>query len=119
MKRGMKKLLLAIPLALLGATPAAATQGITCRTASGPPIELSLVFGAAPSILQPQLTVGGRRVPVMVGQSWIEDPEIRVDLYDPQLLRQELRLKVRRTGSAFDGSVWRGGQQRWIRCREA
>jgi hypothetical protein len=115
----MKKLLLLLPLALAAATPAAATQGLTCRTASGPPIELSLVLGAPPSVLSPQLRVAGRRVPVVIGQSWIEEPEIRVDLYDPQLLRHELRLKVRRNGRMFDGSVWRAGQRRWVRCRES
>ena len=113
-----KLILLAAPVALLTASPAAATQGMTCRTASGSPIVLSLVLGATPSVLSPQLTIGGRRVPVVIAQSWIEDPEIRVDLYDPNLLRHELRLKVRRNGPVFDGSVWRGGQRRWVRCRE-
>jgi hypothetical protein len=115
----MKRLFILLPLVLAGASPAAATQGLTCRTASGPPIELSLVLGATPSVLSPQLRVAGRSVPVIVGQSWIEQPEIRVDLYDPQLVRHELRLKVRRNGSVFDGSVWRGGRRRWIRCRES
>ncbi|MFC7537315.1 hypothetical protein ACFQPG_08040 [Sphingomonas sp. GCM10030256] len=114
-----KLMFVAGPLALVAATPAAATQGMTCRTASGPLLELSLVFGARPSVMHPQLVIAGRRLPVVVAQSWIEDPEIRVDLYDPQLLRHELRLKVRRNGFLFDGSVWRGGQRRWVRCRES
>jgi hypothetical protein len=115
----MKKLLLVFPFVLATATPAAATQGLTCRTAGGPPIELSLVLGAPPSILSPHLRVAGRQVPVVIGQSWIEQTEIRVDLYDPQRLRLELRLKVRRNGWAYDGSAWHGGQRRWVRCRES
>ena len=115
----MKKLALLAPLTVLVATPAAATQGMTCRTASGVPLELSLVFGAWPSVMQPNLRIAGRRIPVVVAQSWLEGPEVRVDLYDPNLLRHELRLKVRRNGPVLDGSVWRGGQRRWVRCRES
>ena len=33
-------------------------------------------------------------------------------------MRRELILKTRRNGAFYDGSLWRGGKRRWVRCRE-
>lgn len=109
----------AAALAVLVAAPASATQGLSCRTASGPRLELHLVLGARPSVLQPRLAIGGRRIPVVFGQHWMDGRDFWLDLYDPQLTKRELRLKVRRAGFAWDGSVWAGGTRRWVRCRES
>ena len=80
---------------------------------------MSIVFGAMSLALQPRLTVSGRPVLVVVAQSWLEDPEFRFDLTDPQAQRRELRIKVRRNGQVFDGSAWRNGRRHWVRCRES
>ena len=61
----------------------------------------------------------GRPVPVVIAQSWLEDPEFRFDLNDPQARQRELRIKVRRNGHVFDGSAWRHGRRHWVRCRES
>jgi hypothetical protein len=114
----MKKLFVALPLALFGTTQAAATQGMTCRTSGAPRIEMSVLFGAASAVLRPRLTVGGRNVPVVMAQSWLDDPEFRFDLTDPQARQRELRIKARRNGNVFDGSAWRDGKRHWVRCRE-
>jgi hypothetical protein len=34
-------------------------------------------------------------------------------------MRRELILKARRNGPYYDGSAWRGGRRRWVRCRES
>ena len=117
----MNRLLLALPLALIAVTPAHATSGLFCSTAGADPIELQLVIGhaALPTVVQARLRHGERDVPVTVAQSWLEPNEVRVDLTDPEAARHELRLRVRARGDAYDGSLWRLGKRRWVRCRES
>jgi hypothetical protein len=114
---------LAVPAALLLALamPANATGGLACSTAGARPISVALVIShtAVPSIVSARLTDAGRQVPVAVAQSWLEPNEIRLDLTDKNAVRHELRLRVRVKGDHYDGSIWRNGQRRWVRCREA
>lgn len=106
--------------AFVFAEPASATQGLTCRTAGGSPVELSLVLGAPPAVLLPRLTIGGRLVEVVVSQSWIDGSNLWVDLAKPgQISGRELRMKVQRKAYLFEGSIWHGGRRRWVRCRES
>ena len=60
----------------------------------------------------------GRDVPVVTAQSWLDSSEIRLDLVDRNAMRHEARLRATRKGDTYDGSVWRGGTRRWVRCRE-
>ncbi len=115
----MKRLLLAIPLAV-AATPADATGGLVCRTAGPQPIEAYLVIShtAVSSVVSARLADKGSTVPVTVAQSWLEPAEIRLDLVDPNAIRHELRLRARKNGAAYDGSLWRSGNRHWVRCRE-
>jgi hypothetical protein len=55
---------------------------------------------------------------VSVAQSWLEPKEVRLDLTDKQALRHEARLLVQANGRVYDGSLWRSGKRRWVRCRE-
>ena len=116
----MKKLMLVAPLLLLVATPAHATGGLICRTAGANPIELALVIShtAVPSVVSARLTDNGRGVAVRVAQSWLERSEVRIDLTDPNAIRHELRLRAKLNGRVYDGSLWRNGVRRWVRCRE-
>ena len=116
----MKKLLLAIVPALFAASPAHATGSLICTTAGAKPIEVQLVFGHSrfSSVFQGRLNDNGRDVAVTVAQAWSEPNDIRVDLADPNVERHELRLRVRRKGDTYDGSIWRHGKRRWIRCEE-
>ena len=116
----MPQYLVALPLLLVAATPAAATGGLVCRTAGPKPTEVSLVTGhaAVASIVSAQLSDGGRAVPVRIAQAWLDASLLRLDLVDPSAGRHELRLSARLNGRTFDGTLWRGGTARWVRCRE-
>ena len=115
----MKKLLLSLPL-VFAATPAFATGGLVCQTAGPRPIEVAAVIShtAVSSVVSARLTDNGRAIPVAVAQSWLEPNEFRLDLTDRNAVRHELRLRVKSRGSSYDGSLWRGGERRWVRCRE-
>jgi len=114
------KLLPLAPIALFLATPAHATGGLICRTAGTNVVELALVVShtAVPAIVSARMTDRGRDVPVVTAQSWLEDREVRIDLVDRNAQRHEARVRAVRRGNAYDGSLWRNGQRRWIRCRE-
>jgi len=117
----MKKFLV-IPLIMFAAaTPAHATGGLICRTTGARPVEVALVIShtAVSAIVSARLSENRRDVPVTLAQSWLEPNEVRVDLTDKNAARHELRLRAKRNGAAYDGSIWRGGQRRWIRCRES
>jgi len=107
--------------AALASTPAFATGGLVCRTAGARSIEAALVIShtAVSSVVSARLMDNGREVPVAVAQSWLEPNEVRVDLTDRNAVRHELRLRAKRNGSFYDGSIWRWGQRRWVRCRES
>ena len=117
----MKRLLLfASSIAVGVAAPAHASGGLACRTAGARPIDLRLVIShtAVSAVVSARMVDSGREVPVALAQSWIEPGEIRVDLTDRNAQRHELRLRARKNGLAYDGSVWRGGKRHWVRCRE-
>lgn len=115
----MRRVILFAALAAASA-PAAATGGLVCRTADARPIDVSLVIGhtAVPSVVSARLRDGGAAVPVQVAQAWLEANEFRLDLVDPNAVRHELRLRAKRNGRTYDGTLWRGGKARWVRCRE-
>lgn len=102
------------------AAPANATGGLVCQTAGPRPISLALVIGhaAVASVVAANLTDNGHTVVVALAQAWLEPSEVRVDLTDRNAMRHELRLRARRNGNTYDGSLWRAGIRRWVRCRE-
>jgi hypothetical protein len=119
--RAMNKLLITAAAAtLFAAAPAHATGGLICRTAGARPLQLALVIShtAVSAVVSARLTDNGREVPVALAQSWLEPNEVRVDLTDRNAMRHELRLRAKRNGAYYDGSVWRASKRRWIRCRE-
>jgi hypothetical protein len=108
-------------LSLVASTPAFATGGLLCRTAGAQPVELALEIShtAVPRAVSARLTDNGREVPVSVAQSWLDPAEFRIDLTDRNAIRHELRLRATANGRFYDGSLWRGGKRRWVRCRES
>ena len=60
----------------------------------------------------------GRDVPAQSAQWWLDNEEMRLVLIDPDAHREQLKLKARRNGFVYDGTLWRNGKRRWIRCRE-
>jgi hypothetical protein len=82
-------------------------------------VQLVIGNSAVSSVVQASLTDDGREVPVSVAQAWLERDEIRLDLVDPNAERHELRLVARSKGDNYDGSIWRNGKRRWVRCSES
>ena len=115
----MKATFLLVPLAL-AAAPAHATGGLICRTAGAKPIETWVVVShtAVSAVVSARLADNGRDIPVAVAQSWLDPNEFRLDLTDKNAVRHELRIRTKVNGSFYDGSLWRGGKRRWVRCRE-
>ncbi len=115
-----KTVLLAATLAAV-ASPAHATGGLVCEAAGPRPVRVSLVIGltAVSHVVQARLSDNGANVPVTVAQSWLDRSELRLDLTDPNAERHELRLRASARGSGYDGSLWRHGKRRWVRCRES
>ena len=116
----MKKINCAILLALAAPAPAYATGGLVCRTAGSRPVEVSLGFGHVPGapLILARLLDNGQSIPARSAQWWLDNDEVRLLLIDPDARQQQLLLKARRKGHAYDGSLWRDGRRRWVRCRE-
>ena len=106
--------------ALTFAAPAQATGGLVCRTAGAKPIEVNVGFGHVPGapLILTRLLDSGRNIPVTAAQWWLDDKEVRVIFVSPDVHRQELLLRAKRSGHVYDGSLWRGDKRRWVRCRE-
>ena len=117
-------LFLAIALFVPG--PALATGGFDCRTTDGSGITVggTLGRGAGNPLVGARLRLGDRTLStsdeqpqIAVGQSWIDEREIRLDLIDPQGLRFEARLRARiapRSGAT--GTLLRDGRSHPVRC---
>ena len=113
--------LLMLPLGVLAiAAPAHATGGLVCSTAGERPVDVALVIShtAVAAVVSARLSDNGRDVPVAIAQSWLEPGLVRLDLVDKNVVRHELRLRASKNGDVYDGSLWRHGQRRWVRCRE-
>ena len=116
----MKKLLFALPVLTGLAMPAHAAGGMFCSTAGPRPVEIALAFGhvAGSPLTNATLRDGRREVSVRAAQWWLDQREMRAILTDPNAVRQEAIVRVSRRGQVYDGNLWRGGQRRWVRCRE-
>ena len=103
--------------------PAYATGGLSCKTADQRPIVVSLGFGHVPSagLFLARLVDDKREIEVTVSQWWMRGPELRLALVSADATRKELILIAHWNDAAhsYDGSVWRSGRKRWVRCREA
>jgi hypothetical protein len=115
-----KRIMIIAAATLLGASPAFASGGMFCSTAGPRPVQVSMtighVFGSP--LADARLIDNGRTVPVAKAQWWLDRTEVRLLLTNPNASREELVLRARRKGQAYDGTLWRGGQRRWVRCRE-
>jgi hypothetical protein len=118
-------LLIGLPV-MFAATPALATGGFDCRTTDGSRIRLSGVVGrtiTAPLVaarLEVNEEAWSTADPdpgIVVGRSWIDARETRVDLVDPNMVRFEAQLRARHTmrGTAT-GTVVRNGVSHPVQC---
>lgn len=116
---------LAAPL-LLAAAPALATGGFDCRATDGSGVALTGTVGhlLTSPLVAARLKAGGRTLStsgeapeIMIGRSWIDAREIRVDLVDANAIRFEAQLRARigARGNAI-GTLRRGGTTHPVRC---
>lgn len=114
--------------AALAASPARATQGVSCRPISGSGPTVGLVIGGA-GLAGVNLTEGGatrttmgERAPIAVRQSWMDEERIWIDLSDPNFMEDEGRLRLRFAGRGdarhLTGSFVRRGRLYRLRCEE-
>ena len=117
----MKVGLLLAAVALTSASPAIASGGLSCRTGGARPVQVDLAYGHVfgTGLVSSRLLDAGRTIPVEHPQWWLDRNEVRLVLTGPAAIREELRLVARRKGAHYDGSIWRNGQRRWVRCRES
>jgi len=117
----MRKICLALPLAIAAAPPAHATAGISCSTGGRGPIEVELVISRtiAASLVSASLFENGSAVPTEQAQWWLDGTELRLVLVDPNAEREELMIRARRRGETYKGRVWRSGRSRAVRCEES
>lgn len=103
--------------------PAHATGGLSCKTADERPIVVTLGFGHVPSagLFLARLVDDRREIEVTASQWWMHGPELRLALVSADATREELFLIAHWNDAAhsYDGSLWRSGRKRWVRCREA
>lgn len=128
----MRLALPALPLALIAASPAFATTGFACRPVSGSGPTLDLVVGHAVGAKPVAVTLReGRRIlstdgrgdPLVLGQSWIDDRYLWLDLVDAEAMRYEAKLRAtfqpKLRGRPAIGTLTRGGRSYRVRCRES
>jgi len=73
---------------------------------------------ASASIFEAHLSDRGREIAISVRQSWLNGDEFRLLLLSPDAGREEVLINARlneATGT-YDGSLWRAGRRRWVRC---
>ena len=121
--------------AVLAATssPALATGGFECRPISGagPIITVGLGHSIAARPLFGILRDGGRtlstqgpRATLFIGQIWIDNRHLWLDLTDANVTRHEAKLRASfppggRMHLGATGTLWRGGRAYRVRCVEA
>jgi hypothetical protein len=121
---------IAAAAALCAASPALATGTILCRSTISPTDgpALSLVVGNAPGtgILQARFaldrirfaTGGGPGAPV-VGQGWVDEHSLRLDIIDANAEGRIIRLDTRRRGGTdYRGILIHAGRTWRVRCTE-
>jgi hypothetical protein len=94
---------------------------MTCRTGGARPLEVVIGFGHVPGapLFLARLSDDGRPVPVRAPQWWLDSKELRILLASPDAMRREAIVRTKKKGLFYDGNIWRGGQRRWVRCRES
>ena len=127
------KIALGVAFLSLGtAFPALATGGFECRPVSGagPVVHLGighlisgLPFAVSLTDGPRSLTTTGERPSLVLGQSWIDERYLWLDLVDPNVERFEAKLRAtfqpRLRGRPAIGTLVRNGRTYRIRCVEA
>ena len=106
--------------AFIAAAPASATGGLECKTAGPRPLRIVVGFGHVPGapLILTRLEDSGRNIAVTAPQWWFDRWGIRLLLVAKDGWREEALLKAVDKKGHWDGSVWRNGRKRWVRCYE-
>jgi hypothetical protein len=107
-----------LPVAMLWAMPAAATQTMVCdsKEKGAPSVGLAIGHAAEPGVASAYFEAGGQEIKVAVSQSWLDDDKVWVNLGDPDLM--ELLVKLRASGPPgnIKGTLTYKGKTWKIRC---
>jgi hypothetical protein len=122
--------ILAAAAGLTAATPALATSTILCRSeispADGPSLSLVVGTGLGTGIIQARFALDnirfatgeGPAAPV-IGQGWIDERSLRLDIVDANAEGRIVRLDARRRGgSDYRGILIHAGRTWRVRCTE-
>ncbi len=122
--------ILAAAAGLFAATPALATSTLLCRSTisprNGPALPLVVGNGPGTGILQARFELGDTRfgtgegpgAPV-IGQAWIDEHSLRLDIVDANAEGRIVRLETRRRGgSDYRGILIHAGRTWRVRCTE-
>jgi hypothetical protein len=122
--------ILAAAAGLTAATPALATSTILCQSTisptDGPALSLVVGTGLGTGIIQARFeldrirfaTGEGPGAPV-IGQGWIDERSLRLDIVDANAEGRIVRLDARRrSGSDYRGTLIHAGRTWRVRCSE-
>ena len=108
----------------LAATPALATSSIACTSRSWPGLDVAIVIGAT-GVDQATISLGGEEISTVgengprIGQSWVDENELKLDIVDANADQRLARLVTRRQGDAYAGTLQFRGRTIRISCTEA
>jgi len=115
---------IAAPLLFAIATPAVATSTIACTARGWPGMDIAMSVGGT-GIVQATISVGGEEISTVgengprIGQAWIDENELRLDIVDANADQRLARLVTRRQGGAYVGTLLFRGRTIRVRCEEA
>jgi hypothetical protein len=121
---------IAAAAALCAASPALATSTILCRStispADGPALSLVVGNTAGTGILQARFELGNIRFATgegpgapVIGQGWIDELMLRLDIVDANAEGRIVRLDTRRRrGADYLGTLIHEGRTWRVRCGE-
>lgn len=109
------------------AMPAFATSTVTCTARGWPGMDIAMVVGhgAAASVVQATISLGGEEISTFgengprLGQAWIDANELKFDIVDANAERRLARLETRRRGRFYVGTLSFRGRTIRVRCEEA
>ena len=115
---GMKVGLVLLPVALILASPAAATQGMLC---SGKGASVHMLFGhaAVSALVNAQFQVDGAAVPSAVARNWLDDKQMMIDFSDPDQMELIASLRLAWREPEWRGTLTYKGRKIALRCEEA
>lgn len=114
--------------AVCAATPAAATQGVSCRPVSGSGPSVGVVLGslgiAGVNVTEngANRTSMGNGAPLAMRQAWIDEQRLWIDVTDADYMRDEGRLRLIWSGRGearrLSGTFVRAGRLYRMRCEQ-